>query len=114
MRRVAWLAGLLLPLILRGAEGKAPAPPTHVWPAAAAQPAPALRDFVPSPSTGKLTDKAVQSLKQILSQPAPPQQSLVQIDLNRRVRLAILSVPRWVPEVSGRHLTCVPVLSLEW
>jgi hypothetical protein len=112
---MACVVGLLLPLILRGAGGKAPAPAAHAWPvAAAAKPAPVLRDFVAAPSTGRLTDQAVLSLKQILAQPAPPRQSLVHVDLNRWVRLAIVSVPQWTREVSGRHLMCVPLLSLKW
>lgn len=115
MRRVAWLVGLLVPLILRGAEGTRPAAPVHDWPvAAAAQPAPVLRDFVAAPDTGRLTDHAVQSLKQILAQPVAPRRNLVQVDLNRRVRLAIVSVPKWTREVSGRHLMCIPLLSLQW
>jgi hypothetical protein len=95
--------------------GETPATSPHAWPvSAAAESAPALRDFVAALSTGRLTEKAVQSLKQILAQPVAPRRDLVQVGLNRRVRLAIVSVPQWTREVNGRHLMCISLLSLRW
>jgi hypothetical protein len=115
MRRVACLAGLLLPLLLRGAEGTAPANPAHAWPlAAAAEPAPPPHDFLAYPATGQLLDRTGLTLKQALAQSAPPRPSLLQIDLNRKVRLAIVTAPRWNVGVRGRARLCVSLLGLPW
>jgi hypothetical protein len=100
MRRAACILGmLLLPLMVQGTEGKT---------------APVRREFVPYRVTARLTDHSAQTLKALLAQPPPARRNLVQVNLNRRVRLAFFSTPQWTREVSGRHVACVPILSLQW
>jgi len=116
MRRVVCLCGLLLPLMLRGADlpvSKAPAPPAVV-PAAKAK-APAPVDFQAYPDTSKLMDRTVAALTEALAQPATPaRQSLLKVDLNRHLRFAVLSRPKWDRTVLGRSSLDVPVFSLRW
>jgi len=117
MRRVAWLCGLLLPLMLRGAAlpVSKPPPPPRPAAAAAAPKTPVPADFQAYPDTSKLMDRTVASLKDALAQPAgPPRRSLLHLDLNRHLRLAVLSRPKWDRTELGRSSLDVPVFSLRW
>jgi len=116
MRIAAAFLVLLIPLALRGAEGKTQPDPNHAWPVAAAA-APTAPDAVPFasyPDTGKLMHKSMQDLKAALAEPPPPRQSLYHLDLNPRMRLALVSRPRWDQSVLGRASLHVPLLSLRW
>jgi hypothetical protein len=81
--------------------------------AAAAAPVPG--EFISSASLGFSTEGAVRSLRETLAQPVPPaRRSLLQIDLTRRVRLAVLTTPRWTTEARGGRVLGVSLLSLRW
>ena len=113
---MACFVGLLLPLIA-GAQGTTAAKPSHVWPvtvvASAVTPLP--REFIASASLNFSNEGAVRSLQQALAQPVPPaRRSLVQFDLTRRVRLAVLTAPRWSTDVRGRRMLVVSLLGLRW
>lgn len=116
MRRVACLVGLLLPLVA-GAQGTTTQKTPHVWPvtAMAAADAPVPRGFIASASLGFSTEGAVRSLRQARAQAVPsPRSSLLQIDLTRRLCLALLSTPRWTTDARGRRMLVVPLLGLRW
>ena len=116
MRIAAAILVLLIPLALRGAGEKKQPDPNHIWPVAAtaAPPAPAAVAFASFPDTGKLMERSVQELKAVLAEPAAPRPSLYHLDLSPRVRLALLSRPRWDRSVLGRASLHVPVFSLRW
>ena len=116
MRIAAALLVLLIPLALRGAGEKKQPDPNHAWPvaAAAAPRAPAAVPFAGYPDSGRLMNRSVQELKAALAQPAGPRQSLCHLDLNPRVRLAVVSRPRWDRSVLGRASLHVPIFSLRW
>ncbi|HTT57308.1 MAG TPA: hypothetical protein VMF63_09370 [Opitutaceae bacterium] len=116
MRIAAAILVLLIPLALRGAGEKKQPDPKHVWPVAAtAAPAsPAAVPFASYPDTGQLMNRSVQDLRATLAEPAAPRQSLDHFDLSPRVRLAMMSRPRWDQSVLGRASLHVPVFSLRW
>ena len=116
MRIAAAFLVLLIPLALRGAGEKKQPDPSHVWPVAAtaAPTKPAAVPFASYPDTGKLMTRSVQDLKAALAEPAAPRQSLYHLDLSPRVRVAVLSRPRWDQSVLGHASLHVPVFSLRW
>jgi len=88
----------------------------HYWPLAAVSRtddrAPTRVDFIP---TGTSMDLAVQELRQAAAPMAPvTRNSLVPVDLNRHVRLAIISRPVAYTNRFGVTSTTVAIFSLQW
>ncbi len=102
MWRVACIACLLLPLAAAaqtpsgtmGSHGKAPEPP-HRWPVAAAAQSPTPAAQLAPANDATALKSAVHALQRYEMQPPPPPRSVAHVRLSRRVRLAMLTYPRW-------------------
>jgi hypothetical protein len=77
--------------------------------------APMPDHFLSFQPSGPSTEGAVRVLRETLARPMRPARgSLVRVDLSRRVRLAVLTVPSWAKEARGRRILGLSLLSLQW
>ncbi|MFA5057797.1 MAG: hypothetical protein WC485_06755 [Opitutaceae bacterium] len=114
MKSAVGILSLLLPLV--AGAGTAGDHPNHRWPVTVMQSTvspEALRN--PNSDSGHLTQLGVKSLQEALAHPKPaPRKNLLQFDLNHRVRLALVSAPRWTLDRRDPPSLDVPLISLRW